>query len=284
MMFSTFLRKQQLSRWFNLTLSKSINGKRFWIPVFFKMGTGNFSMTEMWMLDVLQRISLNASGVFVDIGANIGQTLIKLRSVSSEIPYVGIEPNPSCVFYLHELIRQNKFEHCRIVPTGVYLETDLLKLTFRSDDDTDSSATLLAAPDSHAVQSQFVPLLSFDLIRKRLGIDSISVIKIDVEGVELEVLQSLEPVLDSLLPLLLLEILPVYDQKNVERLERQNQVEALLASHNYSLARICKTANGQLAGLKPIRSIGIHSDLSLSDYLAYPSEIGDSILSKFKKI
>jgi hypothetical protein len=79
----------------------------------------------------------------------------------------------------------------------------------------------------------------------------------------------------------LLEILPVYNNENVKRRERQDRTESLLVSHAYSLARICKTNTGRLAGLKPIETIGIHGDLTQCDYLAYPAEVGDTILSKF---
>jgi FkbM family methyltransferase len=285
-MLSKLLRKQQISRWFNITLVTTVEGKRFKIPVFAKMGTGNYFMSELWMVDILKRVLPGTPGSFVDIGANTGQTLIKLRSVSSDIPYIGIEPNPSCVFYLRELIRQNRFRNCSIIPAGVFLENDLLKLTFLGDDDTDRSASLFSDGqlDPASVQSQFVPVLSFQLIRQRLRIDSICVIKIDVEGAELEVLQSLESTLHDLRPLLLLEILPVYQDTNVGRLERQNQVTALLTAQGYSLARIHKTASGRLASLHPMNEIGIHGDLALCDYLAYPVESGGSILSKFETV
>lgn len=39
-------------------------------------------MTEMWMVEVLKHLLLLKPGTFIDIGANIGQTLLKLRAVS----------------------------------------------------------------------------------------------------------------------------------------------------------------------------------------------------------
>ena len=41
---------------------------------------------------------------FIDVGVNVGQTLLKLKSISSEINYLGFEPNPNCVNYLKNLI------------------------------------------------------------------------------------------------------------------------------------------------------------------------------------
>lgn len=282
-MISKFLRRQQLSRWFNITLFQVVGGKRFKIPVFSKMGTGNYFMTELWMLGVLQRLLPGRTGVFVDIGANIGQTLIKLRSVSTDTAYVGIEPNPACIFYLRELIRQNHFQQCTLIPAGIYPESDLLELTFLNDDEVDSSAMLHGdlEPNPGTLQNQFVALLPFHMIRERLKLDSICIVKVDVEGAELEVLESLAATLDDLSPPLLIEILPLYTQDNVKGRERQEKVEALLAEHGYLLARICKTQAGQLAGIQPIDEIGIHSDLSLCDYLAYPAGMRAAILAKF---
>jgi len=50
------------------------------------------------MIDLLKKILLLKDGVFIDIGMNLGQTLIKLKCVDPNIRYFGFEPNPGCVY------------------------------------------------------------------------------------------------------------------------------------------------------------------------------------------
>ena len=49
------------------------------------------------MIDILKIVLPIENKKFIDVGVNIGQTLLKLKSVSSEIDYIGFEPNPICV-------------------------------------------------------------------------------------------------------------------------------------------------------------------------------------------
>lgn len=71
---------------------------------------------EFWMGDSLAAFVGTRQGAVVDIGVNVGLYLTKLRVLSDDRPYVGFEPNPSCLFYVHELIRLNGFGNCKVFP------------------------------------------------------------------------------------------------------------------------------------------------------------------------
>jgi len=81
-------------------LSNTINSTNFKIPI--NQGTGyeNVYMTEMWMVEILERLLPLNPGCFLDVGANIGQTLLKLRAVSKTTFWFGLEPNPAGWDYL----------------------------------------------------------------------------------------------------------------------------------------------------------------------------------------
>ena len=70
--------------------------------------------------------------------------------------------------------------------------------------------------------------------------------------------------------MILIEILPVYEPANAARLTRQEEVEAILLSLDYTLHRILKDEHGQLKSLEQVSAIGIHSSLELCDYVAIP--------------
>lgn len=60
------------------------------------------------MLKILTSLFKLRSGTFLDIGVNLGLTLIKVKSVNADRNYIGFKPNPACVFYIEELKRINK--------------------------------------------------------------------------------------------------------------------------------------------------------------------------------
>ena len=53
---------------------------------------------------MLENLLKKKNGAYLDIGVNIGQTLMKLKSVNPKIEYIGFEPNATCVHYVNKLI------------------------------------------------------------------------------------------------------------------------------------------------------------------------------------
>ena len=83
LLFIRALNKLSLLKFFNLTGEVTLNGKRFKIPILQKTGFSNLFVTETWMIKILEVVLPIDNKKFVDVGVNIGQTLLKLRSVSS---------------------------------------------------------------------------------------------------------------------------------------------------------------------------------------------------------
>lgn len=229
--------------------------------------------SESWMVDLLATVLDQRPGAFLDVGVNVGQTLVKVKAIDPDREYIGLEPNPVCVFYTQNLIRWNAFERCTLLPVGLFTHDSVLALDlFAEDDVADSSASMIShfREDSVVHSSVFVPVFRFDSLAKILGDTVVGVVKIDVEGAELEVLKSLLQLIRRDRPAILIEVLPVYSQDNTFRRERQDELETLFADAGYALHRVGKTSSGAYAGLEPIEAIGIHSDLTKCDYLALP--------------
>ena len=101
------LQKTNLLKFFNIQVKSEYADKKYIIPIVNNVGIRNlYFNTESWMKDLIIKLQKLKDGIFIDVGANIGQTLMKLRSISS-VPYVGIERNPECVVYLEKLIKVN---------------------------------------------------------------------------------------------------------------------------------------------------------------------------------
>jgi len=258
---------------FNLTFYVTfLNEKKIKIPVISEVGYVDRWITESWMINLLKNLLPFKDGAFIDIGANVGQTLIKLKCVEPNIQYFGFEPNPLCVNCAMELIKKNGFENCEIIPVGISNKDGMTTLNCY-DMKTGGGATIVEKFRSQQIERKiFVPVQNFEYMYKKLNLKKISIIKIDVEGGELEVIKGLKSVLRKERPFILCEILPVYSRDNTFRKKRQEEIEKIIKKLDYKICRIEKEKNERLKGLTYLKKIGIHSDLSLCDYLFIPDE------------
>jgi FkbM family methyltransferase len=273
-----------------LKLQASLNGysiinvkkQEIRIPILGTQGISNLELGEPWMTVVLENLRPLFGGSFIDIGVNLGQTLIKVHAVFDRVKYVGFEPNPTCVHYVQELIALNALKEFTILPIAVGKNTEILKLTFFGDDASDSAASIVDnfRPDNKKYQYLYVPVFNIHSIVEFLPAEQFSIIKIDVEGAESDVLIGFKDWIKAYKPLLIVEILPVYSVDNDSRLKRQIQIEEMMHDLNYKIARIKK---GEFVHLEDIEAIGIHSSIEDSDYLLYPFSLTDEVLDCFRK-
>lgn len=252
---------------FNYKRTIYLNDKKITVPLIY--GIGNIS-SEIWMLDLLRALLVETKGFFLDIGVNVGQTLIKLKSLDPEIHYVGFEPNPTCVFYVNELLRMNRFRNCTLVPVGLFSSDGLLPFEIYTDDPSDASASLMSEfrPGAEIRTSIFVPTFRYDSIASLLNIDCVGIVKIDVEGAEMEVLRSLSDMIRRDNPVILLEVVPTYDIPF--RINRQKELENFFKSLNYKIYCIDKTDNDEFAALNYVESFSNIDDPTRSDYVVFP--------------
>jgi hypothetical protein len=105
----------------------SINGVRVRIP---SINGISCDATEPWMIDLLAKVLQKRSGAFLDVGVNVGQTLVKIKALDPDREYIGFEPNPACVFYVQNLINANSFPNCTLIPVGLFTKDCILSLDF----------------------------------------------------------------------------------------------------------------------------------------------------------
>src|SRR5689334_6653408 len=137
------LRKLGVLRKLNLSFKKSINTKTFSVPLVNGNGQQNFIIHEEWMEQVLEKLISIKAGAFIDVGVNVGQTLLKVKSIDPSINYYGFEPNPTCVYYLNQLIETNKISNVLLFPVAIADKPKIAQLNFYYDSDTDSAASMI---------------------------------------------------------------------------------------------------------------------------------------------
>lgn len=243
-------------------------------------------MTEDGGLEPALRVVFREQpGVFVDVGVNFGQSLIKCKSVDPGCPYVGFEPNVNCCKLVEDLIVINDIANAHVLPVALWNDEGVRPFfsRFRLGDPT-ASIMEDYRPSGFFSNSQKIYSATGDSVIESLKCGRVSMIKIDVEGGEPEVLEGLVKTIQRDRPYIYFEVLantewPIQSsglsltsEQIAFREARYLQLEEFFRDINYEFVEA--TNDGQLvprSRIQPDRKIG------LSNYLAGPS--GSSILA-----
>lgn len=266
------LNRLNLLRYINILVRVNVNGQSFRIPLLNAIGYAHLFPNEIWMQQLLARLlQLREDRTFVDVGVNVGQTMLVYRSITSTGDYIGFEPNPVCVHYVRELLRVNFFQG-EVTPCAIG-SFDGIGVLY-ADTRDDSAATMIKGfRENSGRVATSVPVISEKSLLSLLG-NKVGIIKIDVEGSELEVLKALSSIIVRDQPFVICEILPVYHQNNHFRIQRQRELLAILESWNFKIFRI--KPDGQLSLL---RTIHVHSNLEECNYLFVPQEFQSTFIN-----
>lgn len=269
---------------FNVTTSITLNGTAFKVPILGGLGLKNREIGEAWMVDLLQRLlQITASAGLIDVGVNVGQTLLKLKSIDLGYRWIGFEPNPSCVPLVHELIRINGFAGCELIPAALSDQAGVLPLIAGSEADDCASVVPELRPDRLPFRKQFIPALVFDELS--LSVDDIGLVKIDVEGAERQVLDGMQGFLQRRRPVVICEVLHAHSAETLEACGRQNAAMVeLFRRLDFRIFWLQKHAS-RVAGLTPVDAFPdrVWSDASWGncDYLVVPAERAAQLRSAF---
>lgn len=252
----------------NFTLSKKQGNKTFQIPVLRCAGFTNLSSQyEQWFDKLLKAVLHKPDAVMIDVGVNIGQTLLKVASFHDGITYLGFEPNSTCYAYARQLVLKNKLSNYKIFPVGLSDKAQLLSLA--GDNDYAAGGSVVPNFRSNVslyANTQLVPLMEGDAVLEQEHLPKIDFLKVDVEGAELEVMQGLKKTVQRYTPVVMLEILPVYNEQKPngrQRKERQDALLNLMRAYGY----MCYLINEQSLALERMDAVPVHSDMSKTNYL-----------------
>lgn len=133
---------------------------------------------------------LQQGAVAYDIGANVGfYTLLFAKAVGPEGRVFAFEPSPVNVTDLLRHLRINELRNCRVVSAALGRDVALGCFDFGS---SHSMGRL-----SHSDTTLHVPTLSLDWLIGRGGIPAPTILKLDVEGAEAEVLSGASSLLQA---------------------------------------------------------------------------------------
>ncbi len=150
--------------------------------------------------------------VTIDIGANIGTVALRAAAISSKGYVYAFEPDTDNYNSLQYNVKLNQFEN--IIPIKKALG-DLAQESklFKVNRFNTGMNRILPANDSFT-DFETIEVSTLDEEVNRLKIDRIDLIKIDVEGYELNVLKGARAVLERFHPLIVVEIIEVNLKNN----------------------------------------------------------------------
>jgi FkbM family methyltransferase len=275
--------KLLLSR-FNFNTSLVLGRRKFIIPIIKNIGFQNRNISnDDWFLKLLRSINIAENTSFVDIGVNIGQTLLKYRSCCEE-RYWGFEPNPSCVYYLNQLIKENNILNATIVPVGLSADNYVSKFYLKNEVDSAATAFSDLRPGFYNTDNaMFVPLFSFDKFNANETIKSIALVKIDVEGGELEALLGMRYTITKHRPAIVCEILDSHSEDNLYKMQnRADKIVDLMNELDYQIHQV--DYSGEQIKAEKIKTLALKkwepASLNQNDYLFLPKGVDFESLLK----
>lgn len=183
---------------------------------------------------------IKAGSTVFDVGANIGLSALEFaRAADSMADVIALEPHPDTAARLTANLARNKCSNVRIVHSAIGERTGTI--TFHESAQPTLSSASIVPRD--LVRSFEVPLTTLDQLWADAGRPTVSAVKIDVEGGELEVLRGGAALVAACRPAILLE---------AWRAEQLEPIDALLTSCGYH----CH----QPAGFEPRNYLFLTSD------------------------
>ncbi len=119
-----------------------------------------------WKSRLIDRHLAERPGVLIDVGVNVGQTLLDYVASPSGAGYIGFEPNPCCADGVTSFIRNNALDDAALVPVGLSDRDHVVQLYMRrGPSGADSGATLRRdLRPTRETENIFVPCFRFDAI------------------------------------------------------------------------------------------------------------------------
>jgi FkbM family methyltransferase len=203
---------------------------------------------ERYEAALVQRL-LVGDGVFWDIGANVGYfTLVAATALANRGQIIAFEPGKNAYTRLTENISLNDYGNIKTYPVAVS-DREGEAVLHLAGDIADSSASLYPAGQAQAGQ-EVCRTVALDHFLKAEGLRPPDLIKLDVEGAELAVLQGARELIAQASPLLLIEM----EEKNLLAAGASKAaIQQFLSRYGYRAAHLRKGrwyATADLAGVK----------------------------------
>jgi len=152
---------------------------------------------------------LGDQNTILDVGANVGSILLNIAKLCQTAKIVGFEPDPRNFQRATNNIRLNTALNVCVVNKGLGLKSETVKLYHVNNKNAGMNRILndsVAMTSSSVLDYDEIQIVRLDDFIREEGLTNIDLIKIDVEGYELNVLMGAEDTLKRHRPTLFIEL------------------------------------------------------------------------------
>ena len=192
----------------------------------------------------------------------VGLTISPGRPLAQGRPVTMFEPNPALRAFTEALLLRNCFGHCAIENVCVGGHEGTAKFYISRTSYQSSLDRAHASRDGEVKEIEALLTTLDHYIAADPSARSCAVLKIDVEGAELEVLSGAAQVLDSIRPCILIEA----------RAETSDEMNERLSSAGYRGFRLVERESGILAPLHARGPVSPPGSTNSNNFLFLPAE------------
>ena len=240
------------------------------IPFFGNAGYFHTLSNEKWLENLYQylfiRIENLQSSTLIDVGVNLGQSILAAKKVNPDMEIIGFEPNPFCCFYTNYLININNLRKVDIVPSALANGAGLMNLYSKDFNQFDPSGSIIHNYRENQSYKTLINTVSEEILNSR-QLNEVGVIKIDVEGAEVVVIDGLKKIISKYKPVIIMEVLPAYSNKNEMRVAGIENLNNFVRANDYKIFLI-----GPQNSFEELEYFEIHSNPNNINYLLLPKE------------
>lgn len=142
----------------------------------------------------------------IDVGAQIGYLTLEMATAQgNDVNVLSFEPEPRNLDRLHHNLQLNGVKNVKVLDRAVSDIDGAIKLFMSKDNNAGTHSTI---SDAATVSTEYIeiPCTRLDTYITEHSITNIGLIKVDVEGAELEVVRGAEQLLRTHHPTLILEM------------------------------------------------------------------------------
>lgn len=214
----------------------------------------------------LWRLLCANAKVVVEMGANIGFYTVVGASSSKDIRYTAIEANPNTVELLKSNISLNSLKNVDIIAAAVVGQmkdqsVEMVIPTAEKNECAPAGAYLLGGEIKNRQANRSIKV---DVIEAKNVIGKADLIKLDIEGHEFSVLNSIDHEICSLRPIIMIEIL-----RKTPKL--RNLISKLASEQNYEIYAVGNKQLHKISALE-IKTIVLQDTYQTRDTLILPAE------------